>query len=106
MMTDPVELNLQRPLELDFGRQRAERSAGVASGEEISFSEMLSRAVERVDQTMKASDQSIEAFIAGETDSVHEVMISMQRAQVSFQLMVEIRNKAIETWYELSRMQI
>lgn len=73
---------------------------------ETSFSDLLSRAVGSVDQAMKASDQTVEDFIAGKSDNVHDVMISMQKAQVSFQMMVEIRNKAIETYQEISRMQI
>lgn len=71
-----------------------------------SFGEMLGKAVGSVDQAMKESDQQIENFIAGKTDNVHDVMISMQRAQLSFQMMVEIRNKAIEAYHEISRMQI
>ncbi len=76
----------------------------ISSGE--SFSDLLARAVGSVDQSMKNSDQMIEDFIAGKTDNVHDVMISMQRAQLSFQMMVEIRNKAIEAYHEISRMQI
>jgi len=67
---------------------------------------MLTNAVGGVDQTMKESEQAIQSFIAGETDNVHDVMISMQKAQLSFQMMVEVRNKAIETYNEISRMQI
>lgn len=73
---------------------------------ENSFSDMLTDAINSVDQAMKESDQKVQSFIAGETENVHDVMIAMQRAQVSFQLMTEIRNKAIETYHEISRMQI
>ncbi len=73
---------------------------------ETSFADLLTRAVGSVDQAMKVSDQNIENFIAGKTDNVHDVMIGMQKAQISFQMMVEIRNKAIETYQEISRMQI
>jgi flagellar hook-basal body complex protein FliE len=83
---------------------RTPRVSGVSSGD--SFGNMLSRAVQSVDQSMKAAEGSAEDFIAGKTENVHEVMINMQRAQLSFQLMLEIRNKAIETYQELSRMQI
>lgn len=76
----------------------------IGTGE--SFAELLGKAVGSVDNAMKESDQQIENFIAGKTDNVHDVMISMQRAQLSFQMMVEIRNKAIEAYHEISRMQI
>lgn len=71
-----------------------------------SFADMLGKAVNGVDNSMKTSERSIQDFVAGKTDNVHEVMISMQQAQLSFQMMTEIRNKAIETYQEISRMQI
>jgi flagellar hook-basal body complex protein FliE len=101
---DPIQLNGIRPLqESNISPERSLKGSS-PSGE--SFADMLTNAVGGVDQTMKASEQNIQSFIAGETDNVHDVMISMQRAQLSFQMMVEVRNKAIETYNEISRMQI
>ena len=71
-----------------------------------SFSDVLSDAINGVDKTMKGSDAKVQQFVAGETDNVHDVMISMQRANLSFDLMVEVRNKVVETYQEVSRMQI
>jgi len=71
-----------------------------------SFSELLSNAIHGVDNTIKESNHKVEQFIAGETDNVHDVMIAMQRAKMSFDMMVEIRNKAIQAYQEISRMPI
>lgn len=71
-----------------------------------SFSELLSNAINGVDNSIKASEGATQSFVSGKSDNIHEVMISMQKAQLSFQLMVEVRNKAIETYQEISRMQI
>lgn len=104
---DPIELNGIRPfreINLDPERPQAGPKPAGESGE--SFADMLTRAVGSVDETMKESDQNVQDFIAGNTDNVHDVMISMQRAQLSFQMMVEMRNKAIEAYHEISRMQI
>lgn len=103
-MTDPIELRGLQPIrniELSSPRQEIK-----ISETDDSFADMLGRAINGVDQTMKESDQAVQDFISGKTENVHDVMISMQRAQLSFQLMVEIRNKAIETYHEISRMQI
>lgn len=70
------------------------------------FADMLTNAINGVDETMKTSEQSMQDFVAGKTDNVHDVMINMQRAQLSFQMMVEVRNKVIDTYQEISRMQI
>ena len=71
-----------------------------------SFGDMLSNAIQSVDDSMKASDAGVQNYISGQTDNIHDVMISMQQAQLSFQMMVEVRNRLVETYQELSRMQI
>lgn len=96
------------PRAIDMGNDRlgpaGPRISGVASGE--SFGTLVSRAIQSVDASMKEADRSGQDFLAGRTDNVHDVMINMQRAQLSFQMLVEVRNKAIEAYQELSRMQI
>lgn len=103
-MSSPIELRgLQQAPEVDLTPRRP----GIRpDAPDESFSDMLSRAVGSVDQSMKASEESIQDFAAGRTENVHDVMINMQRAQVSFQLMVEMRNKAVEAYQEISRMQL
>lgn len=71
-----------------------------------SFSDMVKDAINSVDQAQKTADQNVENIVMGKSDNIHEAMISMEKAQLSFQLMMEIRNKAVETYKELSRMQI
>ncbi len=104
-MTDPIEIRGLQPVQqLEFNSRPQEVTP--AGDGKSSFADMLSDAINSVDSTMKTSDQNVQDFIAGKTENVHDVMISMQKAQLSFQLMVEVRNKAIETYQEISRMQI
>jgi flagellar hook-basal body complex protein FliE len=70
------------------------------------FGDTLKEAMNQVDGAQKAADGQIEAFVAGEQENVHEVMIAMNQAKVSFQLMTEVRNKMLETYHELMRMQV
>ncbi|TNE71804.1 flagellar hook-basal body complex protein FliE [bacterium] len=70
------------------------------------FADMIKGAINSVDEASKTAEQQAEDVVSGKTENVHEVMISLQKAQLSFQLMLEIRNKALETYQELSRMQI
>ncbi|GIV59767.1 flagellar hook-basal body complex protein FliE [Rhodocaloribacter litoris] len=72
----------------------------------ISFGKALQEAVESVDAAQKAADEQVTAFISGEQENVHEVMIAMNQAQLSFQLMTEVRNRMLETYQELMRMQV
>lgn len=71
-----------------------------------SFGDTLRDAVGQVDSAHRAADGQIEAFVAGEQENVHEVMIAMNQAKLSFQLMTEVRNKMLETYHELMRMQV
>lgn len=75
-------------------------------GSDTGFADTLRNAVDRVDATQKDADAQIEAFVAGEQEDLHEVMISMNQARLHFQLMTEVRNKSLETYQELMRMQV
>lgn len=79
---------------------------GAASTGENSFADMITDAIESVDESQKIADKNVQNVVMGKSDNIHEVMISMKKAQLSFQLMVEMRNKVVETYQELSRMQI
>jgi flagellar hook-basal body complex protein FliE len=87
------------------GMSELRRLRPAETGDE-SFADMIRDAVNSVDQMQKSAESSAEAVIAGDEENIHEVMIAMEKAQLSFQLMVEIRNRAVETYQELSRMQI
>jgi flagellar hook-basal body complex protein FliE len=86
------------------GPQSLETPAAQTDGD--TFSDMIQDAIHSVDQAQKTADQNVENIVTGHSDNIHDAMISMQKARISFQLMMEIRNKAIETYQELSRMQI
>lgn len=69
------------------------------------FAETLGTALDEVDRSQKAADGQVEAFVAGETESVHEVMIALNQAELHFQLLTEVRNKLLDGYQELMRMQ-
>lgn len=71
-----------------------------------SFQDTLEDAIDSVDASQKKADAEVEAFVAGEKENVHDVMISMNQAELHFQLMTEVRNKSLEAYQELMRMQV
>lgn len=73
---------------------------------ETGFGKTLKDAITRVDGAQKEADNQISSFIAGEQENVHEVMLAMNQANLSFQLMTEVRNRTLETYQELMRMQV
>lgn len=82
------------------------RPAEEGGGDGPSFGDTLEKAINSVDQSQKAADENISAFVAGEEENLHEVMISMNQAELHFQLMNEVRNRGLDTYRELMRMQV
>ena len=70
------------------------------------FVNAFTYAIDQVDTAQTAAGEQVEAFIAGEQENLHEVMIRLNQAKTAFQLMVEVRNKMMDAYQELFRMQI
>ncbi len=70
------------------------------------FGEVLGKMVEEVNTRQMAAGQSVRDLQSGQNVSLHQAMIAMEEASVSFQLMVEVRNKLLESYQELMRMQV
>ncbi|MEM1118373.1 MAG: flagellar hook-basal body complex protein FliE [Bacteroidota bacterium] len=70
------------------------------------FVETLGQAIDDVDAAQKNADGHVAAFVAGETESVHDVMIALNQAELHFQLLTEVRNKLLDGYQELMRMQV
>ncbi len=70
------------------------------------FGYVLNQFVGEVNQKQLASSQAVNDLISGKEIPLHQAMITMQEAGVAFQLMVEVRNKLLEGYQDLMRMQI
>lgn len=70
------------------------------------FRKMLDAGLAQVDQGLKAADHQVRALASGEEIAPHEVMISMEQARMHLTLLVEIRNRVVEAYQELARMQL
>ena len=72
-----------------------------------SFSNMLGQAVDAVNSNQQQANKLAEAFQQGDPNvAVSEVMVSLQKANVSFQAMVEVRNRLVSAYQEIMNMQI
>lgn len=70
------------------------------------FVDALAQAIHRVDQDIKAADRAAEAFASGANGNIHEVMILTEKAELSFRLASAVRNKLLEAYREIMRMQV
>ena len=70
------------------------------------FSKVLDNLVASVGAKQDNAQAMTRKVLLGETDQIHQSVIAMQEASVSFSLMVEVRNKLVESYQELMRMQV
>jgi flagellar hook-basal body complex protein FliE len=68
------------------------------------FSDLVRKAVERVNDMEKEADRSVEELAKGNA-GIHESMIALQKADISMRFLLQIRNKALEAYREIMRMQ-
>jgi flagellar hook-basal body complex protein FliE len=71
-----------------------------------SFSSLLGRMVSEVSHKQNVAAQTVAGLQSGQPVTLHQAMISMEEASVSFSLMAEVRNKLLESYQELMRMQV
>jgi len=71
-----------------------------------SFASMLGHMVSDINSQQNFATQSVNALQSGQNVPLHQAVIAMEEANVSFQLMVEVRNRLLEAYQEVMRMQI
>lgn len=71
-----------------------------------SFSNFLKRAVNEVNDKMQLGEMEKQKVLSGESTNLHQAIIATQEASVAFSLMIEVRNKLVESYQELMRMQV
>jgi flagellar hook-basal body complex protein FliE len=71
-----------------------------------SFQETLDGFVNNVNDLQTSADTAIGKMASGEAADVHEVMIAVEKAKVSFDLLVQIRNKMLDAYKQIMQMQI
>jgi flagellar hook-basal body complex protein FliE len=99
---EPITIN---PITPDLPLSLGSRPAGVQE-EKTRFGALLKDAISTVNDLSQKSDMEIQKIITGESDELHTAVIAMQRADVSFQMMMQVRNKIVQAYQEVLRMPI
>ncbi|HEY4578698.1 MAG TPA: flagellar hook-basal body complex protein FliE [Savagea sp.] len=73
---------------------------------EVSFGTMLKEAIQQVDQLQKVSDMNTQKLVQGKDVDLHTVMITAQKASIALTATIEVRNKVVEAYQEISRMPL
>lgn len=101
---DNILQQLQAASALASGAKKTSASDEIVG---VDFSEKLKAAVDQVNNAHQVADKLSAQFVSGESNvDLHEVMISLQKANVSFQSMIQVRNKLVTAYQEIMNMQV
>jgi flagellar hook-basal body complex protein FliE len=70
------------------------------------FGQLMADALNRVEATQQAAHASAESFLNGETQEIHKVALDQQRAAITFDFFLQVRNKVISAYQEIMKMQV
>jgi flagellar hook-basal body complex protein FliE len=70
------------------------------------FRSALSEAIQSVDSSNRAASQSISRFLSGEGEELHTTALAVERAELTFDLFLQTRNKVVGAYQEIMRMQL
>ncbi len=71
-----------------------------------SFADQLAKAVNQVQDLQTRREDAVSDMVTGQVTEVHDVMIAAKESQLAFELLVEVRNKLLESYQELMRLQV
>ncbi len=71
-----------------------------------SFGDALESALQKVDSSLESADQMATGYISGAGGDLHDVLIRMEQADLQFRTMMQVRNKLLEAYKEIMRIQV
>jgi flagellar hook-basal body complex protein FliE len=99
------EMNVNQVLAQMRGMSIEAGSKPEQTDNSVDFSALLKQSINTVNETQQAASSMTQAFEIGDSDvSLAEVMVSAQKASVSFQAMVQVRNKLVEAYQDVMNM--
>lgn len=100
--TSEISGTQRRALNNEIAANPSLQSAGPVG----SFAETLGTAVQQVNQLQKSADKAIQNLATGRTDNVADVMVQTEQADIALKLMMQVRNKIIDAYQEVMKMQV
>lgn len=103
MSTEPIT-SIARLAHLTTSTNADKTSATTLASD--NFGQMLQNALSQLSQKENAANEVTTRLAAGEDIELHQVMLTMQEADMAFQLAMQVRNKLVEAYQEVMRMQV
>lgn len=85
--------------------QQAEK-VNKSSTNGLEFSNLLEEAIDKLDQTQKSSQSANLSLLTGNVENIHSVILEAEKAEIALSLALQIRNKIIDSYNDIMRIQI
>lgn len=92
-----------RSMNESFGSKDAGTTAPT---KDSGFLNLLENGIKEVNQQIKVSEKASMDLVSGRSSNIHETMLAVSRAEIGFNMIVQLRNKALEAYQEIMRMQV
>ena len=103
MKTDTFDF---QPPRIETGKPGPELPKANDAPEAGQFGNFLQSAFNQVNQMQLEGDEAVRQMVSGENTDIHNTMITLQKAEVSFELMMQVRNKIVAAYDQIKNMQM
>ena len=99
-MTNPIQSSPQQFIAPDVSRASFNGKTS-----DSAFADTFQQAMGQVQQAQNDADSQVASLLSGDGQDVHSAMIAIEKANLTFELMVQVRNKIVQAYQDVSRMQ-
>ena len=103
-MTDPLPIQPTQPGLGVEGKGKSGRREGVEGSP--SFSDILKNSIKEVNALQKEADSAVQDLAQGKTENVSEVLTAVEKADLAFRALMQVRNKLLEAYEEINRLRV
>lgn len=89
-----------------FTQQSLSQTQSKSKEANVSFSDYLQQSLNMVNESQKVAEKMSADVAAGKSEHIHETMLALTQAELTFNMAVQVRNKALESYQEVMRMQV
>lgn len=107
-MNSPINADFRPIAGIEPLAESVAQAAGGAAAQPagFAFADALADAVARVDAYRVQADQAVNGFLSGNNEEIHRVAVAAQQAELSFDLFLQVKNKVVQAYQEVMRMQL
>jgi flagellar hook-basal body complex protein FliE len=70
------------------------------------FGAVLNEAIQQVEGSRAEANQTVQRFLSGESEELHTTVLATQKAELEFEMMMQVRNKVVQAYQEIMRTQV